>query len=84
MQENMRRCFRIVHRPVVVFQRNIEHPAQSIQGMFVLLRQKNSGHDHGIQIGKIRRQGKSFGIFPDKSRIEGSIVRYQHGILAEA
>ena len=74
----MRRRLCVVHSPVMVLQRNVEHLAERIQRVLVLVWQKHAGNHHGIHIGIIRGKSLPCSIFPDKAHIKGSIVRHHH------
>ena len=65
---------RIVHRPVMVLQREVQRLCHRIQGMFRLPRQKEPGDAHRIQIGKLFDQPQPPSILLDKTHVKSGIV----------
>ena len=81
--ENLRGTFRIVHRTMMIFQRNIQGLCHRIQSMFRLVGQKHPGNAHGIHIGNVGFDSLPSGIFQNKTHIKVGIVRHQNTALTK-
>ena len=73
----------VVHSPVVIFERYSQGFGYRIQGMFGLMRKKDSGNPQGIRTGKPPAKSLPQNVFFDKTHIKACIVSHQYRILTK-
>ena len=81
--EDMCRTLRVIHRAVVIVQRNAHRLCHRIQLETVQARQKKTCHRHGIGNGKLPADSLKFTVPLDKTHIEACVVRHHDGPLTE-
>ena len=81
--ENLRRGLRIIHRSVVVFQRNAQSFGHRIQGMLRLVGKQDSCNAHRVHIGIVKGKRLSGRVLPNKTGVKTRVVRHQHAAFTE-
>ena len=83
LHEDPRRALRIVHRPVMVLQGDVQGLRHRVQGVLGLVRQQHPGDAHGIDIGMFHGQFLSPGILQHEAHVEARVVGHQDCAPAE-
>ncbi|GFI45684.1 hypothetical protein IMSAGC019_00997 [Lachnospiraceae bacterium] len=82
--EDLCRGFRILHRPVMIFQGDPQGLRHSVQGMLGLVGEQDPGDPHCVHIGKLPGHILPPGILLDKAHIKTGIVGNQHSPAAKS
>ena len=83
IQEDPRSTRRVIHCPVMIFQGDIQHLGDCVQGIFGVAGQEGPCHTQSVNCREAAGEPESFSVGFDKADIEAYIVAYQHTALAE-
>ncbi len=82
-QKDERGALGVVHRPMMILQRNMERFGHRIQSVSRKLRQENPRERYGIHHGEVTGKPHIVAVFPQKAHVKIRVVRHHYGGVAK-
>ena len=76
-------ALRVVHRPVMVVQGNVQGLCHRVQSVLGLVRQQHPGDAHRVHVGMLHGQPLPSGVLLHEAHVESRVVCHQHAAFAK-